>query len=283
MRFSAPARADVAAEVWLRPPLSEWLAAYPWIADSEWPAIDRLNELLDGRRHAVTGMPLRFAAQTPALLRDGLHYEQRSFQTGVISTRAENWHDLLNALIWIRHTRIKSALNARYVAEFDRSHSKERSRPQMAITHFDEGGVVAILRDRDLLPLWDRHDWAALFHDRRQAWSDGSIELVIVGHATLEHFLQAQQLITAKCLVIEAAAAAPSQAQSADLMQALAMHIERAQCLNDPQDLRPLPLSGVPGWHPSGTERAFFETADCFRPLRAGRVYPAPMNLPDSR
>lgn len=279
MRFSAPERMAVAPEVWNRPPLKQWLAAYPWLADADWPDLASLNELLQGRRHAVTGLPLRFEAQTPALLRDGLHYEQRSFDTGVISTRAENWHDLLNALIWIRYTDLKSALNARYVAELRLRNDRDRSRPQMAITHFDEGGVVAMVRDPQLLSLWDRHDWPALFYDHRQAWRDGRIGLAIIGHATLEHCLQPQQLITAKCLVVEISTAPAGRDHTAGSLSTLAQHIATAHCLNDPQELRPLPLSGVPGWHPASGERSFFETADCFRPLRAGRVYPAPLRF----
>ncbi len=279
MRFSAPARSAVAPEVWTRPPLDRLRGDYPWLAGAEWPEIAALNQLLDGRPHAVTGLPLRFAAQTPDLLRDGLHYEQRSFETGIISTRAANWHDLLNALIWIRYSGLKSALNARYVAELRLRSDRERSRPQMAITHFDEGGVVVFLRDRELLPLWDRHDWPALFHDHRNAWRDGRIGLVIVGHATLEHCLQPQQLITAKCLVVESSADFAEADQQARLLSALASQIRNADCLNDPQELRPLPLSGIPGWHPAASTRSFFETADCFRPLRAGRVYPQPLRL----
>ena len=50
--------------------------------------------------------------------------------------------------------------------------------------------------------------------------------------------------------------------------------------LADPQDLRPLPLSGIPGWHDGTSRPAFYREADCFRPLRAGRAYPAPLAVP---
>ena len=45
--------------------------------------------------------------------------------------------------------------------------------------------------------------------------------------------------------------------------------------LGDPQNLRPLPLSGIPGWHADSTSERFFNDAPCFRPLRPGRRYPA--------
>ena len=51
--------------------------------------------------------------------------------------------------------------------------------------------------------------------------------------------------------------------------------IRRAELLADPQELRPLPLAGLPGWHADVTSD-FVASAPCFRPLRAGRRYPAP-------
>jgi hypothetical protein len=47
--------------------------------------------------------------------------------------------------------------------------------------------------------------------------------------------------------------------------------------LNDPQELRPLPVSGVPGWHANTGDESFYTAAPCFQPLRAGRTYPAPL------
>ena len=59
----------------------------------------------------------------------------------------------------------------RQVAEIDRVGSKQRSRAQCALTHFDEGGVIVLLRDPALLPLWNAHDWHGLFWRERMAWT----------------------------------------------------------------------------------------------------------------
>ncbi|MEO6364534.1 MAG: DUF3025 domain-containing protein [Luteimonas sp.] len=48
--------------------------------------------------------------------------------------------------------------------------------------------------------------------------------------------------------------------------------------LVDPQDLRPLPLSGIPGWNLANEGQDFYREAACFRPLREGRTYPLPLN-----
>jgi hypothetical protein len=265
MRFIAPARDAVDADAFLRPPLSLW-NDYADLLCGGWPDLAALN----------TRMPdaaVRFVAQTPELLADGLHYEQRIFERGEIATRERNWHDLLNALVWLRHPRLKRALNARQVVEIARVGTKQRSRVQQALTHFDEAGIVVALRDPALLALWDLHDWPGLFWRERAAWSDGRIEAIVFGHALLEHALSPAQMLTGKALAVVVA----QKANVENALDAAAQAIRDGHALNDPQELRPLPLSGIPGWHADSGDEDFYRKAVCFRPLRAGRMYPAPL------
>lgn len=218
----------------------------------------------------------QFVAQTPQLLRDGLHYEQRIAQRGQIATRTHNWHDLLNALIWLRFPSLKAALNARQVAEIEKVGAKQRSRAQCALTHFDEGGAIVLLHDPDLLRLWDAHDWHGLFWRERAAWSDGRIRVLVFGHALLEHALKPAQLLVSKTIAVIAAQNANVEDAAID---AVAAAIRRGELLNDPQELRPLPLSGIPGWHADNSAEHFYREAPCFRPLRAGRSYIQPIAM----
>jgi hypothetical protein len=265
MRFIAPARETVDAAVFERPPLSQW-NEYSDLLCGAWPSLAQLN----ARR---TANAPRFVAQTPALLADGLHYEARIAQRGEIATREHNWHDLLNALIWLRHPDLKHALNARQVVEIECVGPKQRSRAQQALTHFDEAGVVVALRDPDLLVLWDAHDWHGLFWRERSAWLDSRIEVCVFGHALLEHALRPTQMLTGKALVV----ALSQNAKVEHALDRVAMLIREGQVLNDPQELRPLPLSGIPGWHQGNADENFYRTAACFRPLRVGRHYPSPL------
>src|SRR5438874_9678511 len=109
MRFIAPARDTIDTTVFERPPLSLW-REFDELLRGPWPDIAALNA-------RVGDVRARFVAQTPALLADGLHYEQRIAARGEIATRAGNWHDLLNALVWLRFPQLKQVLNARQVAE----------------------------------------------------------------------------------------------------------------------------------------------------------------------
>lgn len=266
MRYVAPARGQLDQVVFRRWPLVDWREYAAWMQGERWPTIDELNAARPG------SMRERFAAQTAALLDDGLHYEQRIAERGVIATREANWHDLFNACVWLRHPALKRALNGRQMAEIGVMGPRERSRPQYAMTHFDEAGVVVVLRDESLLALWDAHDWQGLFWRRRAAWQDGRAQLHVFGHALLEHALTPEKLLVGKALVVV----------GHDGEQALAACVAaiEAECiLRDPLELRPLPLSGLPGWHPAGDEESFHHHAACYQPRREGRRYPAALML----
>jgi hypothetical protein len=280
MRFVAPPRAAVDAAVFDRPPLAGWLEFATLLRGPDWPDVAALNAL---GRHAGERGPLRFVAQSPVLLADGLHYERRIAARGEIATRERNWHDLLNALIWLRFPQLKAALNSRQVEQIAIAGPKARTRAQCALTLFDEAGVVVTLRDRALLRLWDAHDWHGLFWRERGAWSDGRIEVTIFGHALLEHALKPRQLLVGKALVVAMASSAEVADGVADraasAIEALCRAIESGALLTDPQELRPLPLSGIPGWHEDNADENFYLSAPCFCPVRAGRRYPPAWSL----
>lgn len=226
----------------------------------------------------------RFCAQDAALLADGLHYETRIAERGELATRESHPHDFFNALVWLRHPRLKRALNARQVADIARVGPKQRTRGQCALTHFDEAGAIVWLADPTLLPLWDAHDWAALFGARRAAWGR-AIAVTVFGHALVEHVWNGHDLPVAKALVVQVAQEALRNRPCGpgavlerwpDAEARVAAAIAAGELLADPQELRPLPLAGIPGWHADAARPTFLHEAPCFRPLRPGRRYPAP-------
>jgi hypothetical protein len=228
-----------------------------------------------------------FRAQEAALLADGLHYESRIATRDMLATRECNPHDLFNALIWLRHPQLKRALNARQVADIRVVGPKQRTRGQCALTHFDEAGAIVWLADPTLLPLWDAHDWTALFVQERAAWGE-RIGVTVFGHALIEHVWDGNVLPAAKALVVQVAAPDLADLCAGEgavvrhwpAAEALVAHaIEAGELLGDPQDQRPLPLAGIPGWHADNATEAFYRDAPCFRPLRAGRRYPPPLAM----
>ena len=145
--------------VFRRPPLADWAAELEALhLQQGWPVLEDLEVLREAAERVDGVARPRFVAQSPALLADGLHYEQR-IRTGSLATRESNWHDLLNGLVWLRYPRIKHALNRAQCADIANVGTRQRTRAQCAMTHFDEGGAVVLCSDPDLMALWDRHDW----------------------------------------------------------------------------------------------------------------------------
>jgi len=171
----------------------------------------------------------------------------------------------------LRYPMLKRALNARQMADIAVMGTRERSRAQYALTHFDEAGVIVILRDHRLLERWEAHDWYALFWQERAAWQDGRATVHLFGHALLEHALTPGKLLVGKALAYVATD------DAADAITVCAQGIEAGELLCDPLDLRPLPLSGLPGWHPESGMETFHRHAACYQPRREGRTYPLPI------
>lgn len=260
-RFIAPARAGVDRACFAHPLFAAFGAYQDLMGAAEWPEIGALDQRL-----RVPGKQL--VEQDDALLADGLHYERR-IARGQIATRSCNWHDLFNALVWARYPAVKGALNARQCQDIERNPPGQRTRAQAALTQFDETGVIVRVRDASLLQAWDQHDWSALFVQGAAQWRDGDIAVsAVFGHALMEQALLPTRLLVGKCLLVQGDDDAQAVAQAA---QAIA----RASVLNDPLELRPLPLMGIPGWHVDQDE-AFYQQVEYFRPAREGREYPAP-------
>ncbi|WP_414497058.1 DUF3025 domain-containing protein [Stenotrophomonas maltophilia] len=259
-RFVPPPRAAVDLQVFEHPLFAGLQDFRDLLDGAAWPSIAALDARL-----ALPGK--RLVEQDAALLADGLHYEARIAQ-GHIATRAGNWHDLFNALVWASHPQLKRALNAQQCRHIDAMPPGQRNRAQAALTQFDETGVIVRVRDEAVLRAWDRHDWPALFE--LSCWQSGDIAIAVVfGHALMEQALLPGRLLVGKCVVVQGDV-------DAACVDAVTAAIAEGRAVTDPLQLRPLPLAGTPGWH-AVQDCAFYRNADYFRPLRAGRAYPPPL------
>jgi hypothetical protein len=150
------------------------------------------------------------------------------------------------------------------------------------LTHFDEAGAIVWIADDAGLRAWDAHDWHGLFLAGREAWGS-RIAVTVIGHALFDYVLVHGELPVAKALAVrvsdadvvarahDAAVAAWPAAECA-----VASEIAAGRLLCDPQELRPLPLAGIPCGSANVPSETFLATAPCFRPLRPGRRYPEP-------
>jgi hypothetical protein len=269
MRFIAPARTELDAAIFQHPVFLHLSNTHLQLCQTQhWPEVQGLNSLWQARTSAY-----QFVAQET--LSDALHYEQRIAEQGAIATRSENWHDLFNAFIWLRFPAIKAALNARQCQDIARVGVKQRTRSQCALTHFDEAGAVIRLSDSALLAHWNAHDWPAFFAAWQPAYEAGTAQLWLFGHSIFEHALNPDIALVAKALVF----IQRETMSDAEMDSALANGIINQQYLMDPQELRPIPLSGIAHWHAKYGCTDFYQLVPCFRPKRPGKLYPEPMQL----
>src|SRR5207247_6096872 len=122
------------------------------------------------------------------------------FESGRVQTRAENLHDLFNALAWLAYPKIKAQINALHAAEIPREHGR-RGRRRDLLTLLDEGGAIVQCSDPDLIELARSFRWKALFWERR-AQLLRSMQIGVLGNATLEQALQHWPGIACKALVV---------------------------------------------------------------------------------
>jgi Protein of unknown function (DUF3025) len=262
--FISPTRDAVNKTIFRHPVFKDVEDYLPWATSEHWPMVDDLNQTCVNFQHAYTQKPLVFVTQTADLLVDGLHYEQRIFQTGKIATRENNWHDLFNAMMWLRYPEIKSALNARQWRDSQNHGSRTRTLGQCAMTLFDEAGAIVSMPDV-MLDCWKQHDWQALFIQHAEKWRSGQAKVAVFGHALLDHALVTETLLVAKCIVVD-------EKYFSSSSKSLADQIESENKLLANKELRTLPLCGIPGWHSAADSSEFIKTAACFSPLSSKKL-----------
>jgi hypothetical protein len=238
----------------------------PWLARlSPRPDPDALAALADCHPCFVgDGRRIRFVPPQA----DKLAYECRVWETGVVETRPDNWHDFFNALVWLTFPAAKGALTAAHVAAMQAPGSVRGTRRD-ALTHFDECGIVVLSSCPELLELLRRFRWGELFVERR-AEVRAAMRFVVFGHATYEALLAPFRGLTAKALLYQFAAgelASPLPELLAAVDHRLAADFASGLPASS-RDFNPLPLLGIPGVTPASEEPAYYDDAWQFRPAR---------------
>lgn len=239
--------------------------AHRLAASPGWPGPEQLNRLRPAAPRTASGHPVRFVPPVA----DGRNYELRIHARGEVCTRPDNWHDLFNALAWLAFPRTKAALNARHAAQLPHE-GAQRSRLRDLLTIFDEGGAIVLCANPALEALARAHEWRGLFWDRRAALA-GQLCVLVAGHAVLEQALAPWPGITCKAVFVaapEALLAAPLASRLAFADAAAAHWIEDLDAGATPARLAPLPVFGLPGWHPESAQAGFYDDTRYFRPFR---------------
>jgi hypothetical protein len=243
----------------LRPSLSR-------LPPDRWPTHDDLNALASG---IVTSRdrPLRFIPPRDATGRERRSYELHIAGTGEVETRRENWHDLFNALVWLAFPRAKAAMNAQHVAileEGGEAEARRRGPARDAITLFDEGGVAVISSDAAVFERIRAFEWKPLFWQERAALVR-STRFVAFGHALLEMLLEPHLGIVAKTVFLSTPALPSEDDLAGNVDRGLADYFSDRSRFASPKRMAPMPVLGIPAWHPRTAEESFYDDRDHFR------------------
>jgi hypothetical protein len=282
-----------------------WYAPYaPWLASLAGPALGgrwadclaELNRL--ARAQALVnarGLPLRFAERLPD---DGLAYESRIHDTGLVHTRDDDgaWHDLFNAVVWLAFPRTKARLNALQAAAIARDGvGARRGALRDAATLFDENAALVVLREPALRAAWRAHDWTAVYGLGRAAPAWEGVP-VVFGHALLDKLRAPYKAACAHAWLLDAPLPArgprgqgpagpdrggpvpPGDDFLAGLDATVAGSLDEGLARSA---FVPLPVLGVPGWWPANADAAFHDDPAVFRPpprrrVRSACARPAP-------
>lgn len=259
---------------WLRP----WLAPFVRLARAcgttrDWPvhmsALARRQSMVNHAGRAITFVD---QAQLPV----GTAYESYISDTGCIPTR-NNLHDFFNALVWLRYPAAKVQLNATQANEITsraaaaagqglRPGSTPRGAVRDRATIFDENAGILLTCDTSIEAAVRTHRWQEALLDCRDAFGK-RCEVRLFGHALLEKLVRPYKAITAHVWILAVPPAYfdtdPSErSQAVDHLLSASL---RQGLLNMPAT--PLPVLGVPGWHPH-QDAAFYADAAVFRPRR---------------
>ena len=239
------------------------------LAADRWPTHAELTAAASGVSTS-RGTAVRFVNPRGHTHRERRYYEQRIADIGEVETRAENWHDLFNALAWITWPRAKAAINAQHAAilvERGEEEAKHRSPARDALTLFDEGGMVVASSAPELLALVKDFEWKELFWHRRRELEQ-RMRFFAFGHALCEQALAPYLGMVAKTVFIAADddfLALPGEVQVARADHLVAAHFSDRANFPSPKAMAPMPVLGVPGWHPDTALESFYDDAKHFR------------------
>jgi len=239
-------------------------------------SLHELNALLAAYQPAIAvqqGSVLRFVEQGRGKLAFEAQYEPRCYLTGEVQTRRDNWHDLLNALVWLTFPKSKSAINTRHFHALTNDPvvtdtSSQRGAVRDTNTLLDESGVIVAYSDAELAGLLRDFQWKELFWHRREQVA-ACMDFYVFGHGLYEKALQPYIGMTGQGLLLAVEAEFfnwPQAQQLAHLDSVLADYLADPQHCRSTRELAPVPLLGVPGWSEQCAE--YYDNTDYFRPGR---------------
>jgi hypothetical protein len=248
-----------------------------WRTKTTWPTISEYNQHLAKFASAISnynGQPIQFVQQTQKSQDLIYGYEPSIYLRGEVLTRANNWHDFFNMLVWLTFPNIKANINYWQYNLLQQRWPKQKQRTPLEnkLTHLDENGVIVVSSNPYLSELLQAHRWQELFCQHRAAVQK-EMRFFIVGHALYEKALNPYIGLTGCAIILTR----PFNFFAGTLaQQLLAIDQQVSEWLLQPTNLAnwakltPVPILGVPGWWAANEDFSFYENKKYFRVKRVG-------------
>ena len=246
------------------------------LASASFPDMHHFNGLLAAYRPAITvkqGHVLSFVPQEPGKMGFESRYEPRCYLNGEVQTRADNWHDLFNALVWLTFPASKAAINSRHFQALQESGSEDgsqRGSVRDMATLLDESGVIVVSSNALLLDMLRAFQWKELFwHERNKVRE--AMGFYILGHGLYEKSLVPYIGMTGQGLLLQV----PEeffwwtlQARLTYLDEQVAGYVNNPDLCTSTSELSPVPILGIPGWTAANNDATYYDNTAYFRPPR---------------
>jgi hypothetical protein len=247
------------------------------LEDDQFPSLQTCNDLLAEYQPSITvqlSLQLSFVPQVLGKQGFESQYEPRCYLKGEVQMRENNWHDLLNALVWLTFPKSKAAINARHYHALTNATKQLTSSQRGAVrdtnTLLDESGVIVVSSDAELSLMLRDFQWQELFWRQREKVK-ASMGFYIFGHGLYEKALHPYIGMTGQGVVLSVEQAFFSWSlpqQLAHLDTLLADRLALPEYGSTTRELSPVPLLGVPGWAADNECEAYYENTHYFRPGR---------------
>jgi DUF3025 family protein len=248
--------------VFTQSPIIQQLSGYTDFFKSylKWPSIEQYTGLFKQQNIHIKPVP-----QADKIASFEEQYEPRVYLKQELQTRTENWHDFFNALIWLKFSATKKALNQLHFNEAtNRTKGSNRTTLENRITQFDECGAIIVSNNKELLELIKNHHWKELFINQKHQFEE-NIRCVIFGHAIFEKAIKPYIGMTCHCILLEDDTLLEAVKQdNCSLLDTHIADIWLNKYSKTPDKFHALPLLGIPGYH-SPQNEDFYSNTEYFR------------------
>jgi len=215
----------------------------PIWSNAHWPQLNDYNKMAHN-----FACPISFIAQSQKC-----RYEKVIYESRLVPTRLNHWHDFFNNLTWLQWPKIKWAMIQRY---YEEGLSASRTPLQNILAHFDECGVIICSENLEVFEHIQQMQWKTLFWHKRNLLAH--CQCIIIGHGLLDKARAPYIGMTGKTIFLPYI---PASLKIID--EVIAQTI-----LSTSLALMPFPLLGWPVWHADNQYEEFYDNTDYFRAKR---------------